>query len=115
MAPLASVHARLILSSCLFVLLSFLLVDAAQAADAAEWRRRSIYQVMTDRFAYGNGTDEEDAPACAVEQGLYCGGTWKGITSKLDYIQGMNFDAIWISPVVKQLPQRTGDGEAYTA
>ena len=27
----------------------------------------------------------------------------------------MNFDAIWISPIVAQLPQRTGDGEAYTA
>ncbi|KAK3676020.1 hypothetical protein LTR78_004212 [Recurvomyces mirabilis] len=28
---------------------------------------------------------------------------------------GMKFDAIWISPVVAQLPQMTGDGEAYTA
>lgn len=34
---------------------------------------------------------------------------------KLDYIQGMNFDAIWISPVVQQLTQSTIDGEAYTA
>lgn len=25
----------------------------------------------------------------------------------------MNFDGIWISPVTDQLPQRTGDGEAY--
>ena len=68
---------------------------------------------MTDRFAYGNGS--EPAPLCEVELGLYCGGTWQGIKANLDYIQGMNFDAIWISPVVAQLPQRTGDGEAYTA
>jgi alpha-amylase len=26
----------------------------------------------------------------------------------------MNFDAIWISPIVEQLPQTTGWGEAYT-
>jgi alpha-amylase len=29
----------------------------------------------------------------------YCGGTFNGITQHLDYIQGMGFDAIWISPI----------------
>ncbi|KAI6602090.1 hypothetical protein ACKVWC_010890 [Pyricularia oryzae] len=33
--------------------------------------------------------------------GQYCGGTFKGLQSKLDYIRGMGFDAIWISPVVE--------------
>jgi len=83
------------------------------AAPLAEWRNRSIYQVLTDRFAYGDGS--EIPPPCQAELGLHCGGTWRGIRANLDYIQGMNFDAIWISPVVAQLPQRTGDGEAYTA
>jgi alpha-amylase len=32
--------------------------------------------------------------------GAYCGGSFYGIVDKLDYIQGMGFDAIWISPVV---------------
>lgn len=27
----------------------------------------------------------------------YCGGTWRSIIDKLDYIQGMGIDAIWIS------------------
>ena len=31
--------------------------------------------------------------------GNYCGGTFKGIEQNLDYIAGMGFDAIWISPV----------------
>jgi alpha-amylase len=31
----------------------------------------------------------------------YCGGTFKGVTDSLDYIANMGFDAIWISPVVK--------------
>lgn len=65
--------------------------------DAEAWKKRSIYQVLTDRFAvadYGNG-----GPSCDYKNGKYCGGTWQGIISKLDYIQGMGFDAVWISPV----------------
>jgi alpha-amylase len=34
----------------------------------------------------------------------YCGGTWKGIQKHLNYIKDMGFDAIWISPVWKNLP-----------
>jgi alpha-amylase len=30
----------------------------------------------------------------------YCGGGYKGIKNNLDYIQGMGFDAIWISPII---------------
>nr|POE47204.1 acid alpha-amylase [Quercus suber] len=81
------------------------------AASLEEWKGRSIYQIVTDRFAVA---DDNANIICAVVNGLYCGGSWQGIRSKLDYIQGMNFDAIWISPVVGQLPQATGDGEAYT-
>lgn len=32
---------------------------------------------------------------------------------QLDYIQGMGFTAIWITPVTDQIPQDTGYGEAY--
>ena len=35
----------------------------------------------------------------------YCGGNFQGIIEHLDYIQGMGFDAIWISPVVENTPQ----------
>jgi alpha-amylase len=37
----------------------------------------------------------------------YCGGTWAGIESQLDYITNMGFDAIWISPMVSNI------GNAY--
>ena len=30
----------------------------------------------------------------------YLGGSWNAMAEKLDYIQGMGFDAIWISPVI---------------
>ncbi|KAJ3859433.1 alpha-amylase [Lentinula novae-zelandiae] len=79
------------------------------AASAEDWTKRSIYQVVTDRFALGNGS----SPRCATNERKYCGGNWQGIISKLDYIQGMGFDAIWISPVVENIEGTTIGGEAY--
>lgn len=40
--------------------------------------------------------------ACTNLSG-YCGGTFKGIEDGLEYIKGMGFDAIWISPVIDNL------------
>lgn len=55
-----------------------------QAADLEEWKSRSIYQVMIDRYAHDDGgTDHE-----CNELYKFCGGTWKGLMNKLDYIQG---------------------------
>ena len=68
---------------------------ACGAHTAAEWSSRTIYQVLTDRF--GSPTSET-WPAC-TDLSVYCNGTWSGIEAKLDYIAGMGFDAIWISPM----------------
>jgi len=43
----------------------------------------------------------------------YCGGTWKGIEQNLDYIKGMGFDAIWISPIVKNFDYSSTHGDGY--
>jgi alpha-amylase len=75
-----------------------LLFEASSALSAAQWRKQSIYQVITDRFAL---TNQSTTQACGW--GNYCGGTWQGITNKLDYIQGMGFTAVWISPIVKNI------------
>jgi alpha-amylase len=50
---------------------------------------------LTDRFARPNG----DTSNCG-NLSNYCGGGFRGIINNLDYIQGMGFDAIWISPIV---------------
>jgi alpha-amylase len=98
---------RYLLSLSLLLSLSHL----ATAANKDEWRKRSIYQVMVDRFAR---TDGSTTAACNLTERAYCGGTWKGIENNLDYIQGMGFDAIWISPMSKGIDGMTGDGEDYT-
>jgi len=57
------------------------------------------------------------SPSCDTSERKYCGGTFQGITNKLDYIQGMGFDAIWISPVVENVDldgtSNSLVGEAY--
>ncbi|PGH08483.1 alpha-amylase A type-3 [Helicocarpus griseus UAMH5409] len=85
-------------------------VEAVTAATPAEWRSQSIYFLLTDRFAR---TDGSTSAPCNTEDRNYCGGTWQGIINKLDYIQDMGFTAIWITPVTKQIPERTGYGDAF--
>eukprot|EP00727_Mastigamoeba_balamuthi_P003994 m51a1_g13592 putative alpha-amylase (167) ;mRNA; f:1097-1990 len=98
-------------------LLALLAASSVLAADSSQWKKRTIYQLLTDRFALTDGGRR------GCDNHNYCGGTFEGIRRKLDYIQGthplstphrlfpplariapllrMGFDAIWISPVLK--------------
>lgn len=106
---LVPVHMHSYASSLpLFVAAS--LVHLAECLTPAQWRSQSIYQVMTDRFAR---TDLSTTAACSASAGIYCGGTWNGLISKLDYIQDMGFTAVWISPITEQLSGTTVDGASY--
>ncbi|KAI9463807.1 glycoside hydrolase family 13 protein [Russula earlei] len=91
------------------ILGSLLLSTPVFAANATEWSSRSIYQLITDRFA----TFNDAAAPCVADARKYCGGSWRGIVKHLDYIQGMGFDAVWISPVSANVEGETVLGEAY--
>ena len=79
-----------------------------------------IYFVMTDRFANGDTSNDEAGLTgfSAVtgydptDIGYFHGGDFKGLTSKLDYIQGLGFNSIWITPPVKNRYVQ-GDSAAY--
>lgn len=60
------------------------LLSVTDAATTEEWKSRSIYQVMTDRFAR---TDGSTTAACS-DLSQHCNGTWAGLIDHLDYIQG---------------------------
>ena len=78
----------------LSVLLTLLVPFVVHGAHTpAEWRSRTIYQVLTDRFAGPTSS------SCDLHD--YCGGTWNALSSKLDYIADLGFDAIWITPVIE--------------
>ncbi|XP_019851448.1 PREDICTED: alpha-amylase-like [Amphimedon queenslandica] len=81
----------------LLAALSLFLITAVYGHSASEWKSRVIYQLLTDRFA----KDTDDSNACS-DLSTYCGGTFKGIIQKLDYIQGLGANAIWISPIPLQ-------------
>ena len=75
-------------------IVALILVTYICSKTKEEWKSRSIYQVLTDRFARTS-----DTGYCNL--GQYCGGNYQGLINKLDYIKGMGFDAIWISPIVE--------------
>ena len=80
-------------------LASSILYSSSFAASTEEWKKRSVYQVLTDRFYCGLN---ECQPCTDLSN--YCGGDWKGLTKGLPYIDGvLGFDAIWISPVVDNM------------
>lgn len=83
------------MNNLLYGLLFFLVANSLCGHSKEEWKSRTIYQLLTDRFARSNG---DNSPCYDLQH--YCGGTYQGIINNLDYIQEMGFDAIWISPVV---------------
>ncbi|RAL62812.1 hypothetical protein DID88_004654 [Monilinia fructigena] len=84
------------------------LTTTVAALSAADWRGQSIYQVVTDRFAR---SDNSTTAGCDLNR--YVGGSWRGLINNLDYIQGMGFTAIWISPIVQNVVGDTADGSGY--
>jgi len=95
-----------------FAILSFALwALCSSAATADQWRSRSIYQIITDRFALPPGADKTK---CDPGQQTWCGGTWNTIRENLDYVQNAGFTAIWISPVNQNYEgSRTVYGDPY--
>ncbi|KAJ3436277.1 alpha-amylase 1-related [Anaeramoeba flamelloides] len=72
----------------------FLFIVVAHSLSPRQWSEdRIIYQLLTDRFASGSNN------ACG-NLGDYCGGNYRAAIDHLDYITGMGFNAIWISPIV---------------
>ncbi|GAM40729.1 alpha-amylase [Talaromyces pinophilus] len=86
-----------------------LLAQVAEAATPDEWRSRSIYFLLTDRFSR---TDNSTTAECDSALGQYCGGSWQGIINQLDYIQNMGFTAIWITPVTEHYSINSNYGAA---
>ncbi|CAF0786842.1 unnamed protein product [Didymodactylos carnosus] len=97
---------------------SFIFPLFINSKTAAEWRTRTIYQLLTDRFAHTPDDIETNkkclhSPLSYYDIRHYCGGTYKGIISHLNYIKQMGFDAIWISPITAQIENDTHWGVGW--
>lgn len=83
-----------------------LLEQDGAAATPFRWDNATIYFALTDRFENGdpsNDTSYGRPKGAAADPGLWHGGDWQGITARLDYLQALGVDAIWISPIVEQV------------
>ena len=71
-----------------------------------DWRDEIIYQIVVDRFANGDKTNDYNVNPYAPA--AYHGGDWQGIIDKLDYLETLGVTALWITPVVKNLEEDAG-------
>ncbi|MBI2388425.1 MAG: alpha-amylase [Deltaproteobacteria bacterium] len=71
-----------------------------------DWRDEVIYQVLIDRFA--NGDLSNDYRVNKAHPARYHGGDWKGLADKLDYIQALGVTTLWISPIVRNVETDAG-------
>jgi glycosidase len=92
--------------------------DYARHALRSGLTDQDFYFVMGDRFQNGDPANDEGGlgddrlvsgfdPA---NKGFYNGGDLAGLTSELDYIQGLGTDAIWLTPIFKNKAVQLEDG-----
>lgn len=67
-----------------------------------DWRDQVIYFVLTDRFADGDPSNNNQGAGeyDPTKSSHYSGGDLAGIQSKLDYIQNLGATAVWLTPPV---------------
>jgi len=68
----------------------------------AEWRDEVLYFVIVDRFADGERGNDRNVDRSA--KGTFHGGDLAGLTAHLDEIAELGVTALWITPVVEQIP-----------
>ena len=82
-----------------------------------------VYFVLPDRFANGDPKNDRgglkgDRLATGYDpasRAFYHGGDLKGLTRKLDYIQGLGATALWIAPIFKNKPVQGAKGQESAA
>lgn len=74
------------------------------------WAQRAVvYQIFVDRFATGDGpiTEMRD-----IED--WAGGDLHGVTSHLEWIQGLGVDTIWLTPIFECSSYHGYDTKSFT-
>jgi glycosidase len=108
----------------LCLLLAGALGAAAPVAAQPDFRSRPpedevIYFLLPDRFENGDPANDRGGISGdrlrtgfdPAHKGFFHGGDIKGLTRRLDYIQGLGATAIWLAPVFKNKPVQGPRGE----
>lgn len=70
-----------------------------------DWDEAVVYFMMTDRFFDGNESNNTASgeKTYGNNPGLYHGGDFAGVTAKLDYLQDLGVNTIWLTPIVENI------------
>ncbi|WP_238343516.1 pullulanase [Gracilibacillus saliphilus] len=72
-----------------------------------DWDESVIYFMLTDRFYDGNQANNDpyglNYDSYDNDRGTYQGGDFKGVMDKLDYLEDLGVNTIWITPIVENI------------
>ena len=74
----------------------------ARLATSRPWSDEVVYFVLVDRFA--NGDRSNDVKVDPSAKGAFHGGDLAGLTARLDDIASLGVTAIWVNPLVRNIP-----------
>ncbi|HJL01548.1 MAG TPA: alpha-amylase family glycosyl hydrolase [Polyangiaceae bacterium LLY-WYZ-15_(1-7)] len=88
--------------------------DATTPPSTPGWEdTAALYFVLTDRFANGDpANDGEDECFDPAHPRRYHGGDFAGLRARAGYLEELGVDAVWITPVQRQVG-RIGEGCGY--
>jgi alpha-amylase len=82
-------------------------LDRQSGAEAAfSWDNATVYFALTDRFFNGNPRNDRSygrQPDGDREIGTWHGGDFAGLTAKLDHLEALGVNALWISAPYEQV------------
>lgn len=83
-----------------------LLAAAALLSGCHHWlpEPRGVYFVMVDRFENGDRTN--DGSIDLEDPQAFHGGDLQGVIDRLDWVQALGFDTIWLSPISKMRTEK---------
>lgn len=71
-----------------------------------DWDEAVIYFAVTDRFFDGNSANNDaygTGSYDASQGSMYHGGDFAGLEAKLDYLQDLGVNTVWITPIVENI------------
>jgi glycosidase len=75
-------------------------------SNVQDWRDEVIYQVVVDRFADGDYSNNWNIDPRHL--GRFQGGDWRGLRERIPYLKALGVTALWISPVVRNIEEDAG-------
>lgn len=80
-----------------------------------DWDEARIYFMLTDRFNDGDSSNNDPNGESYDTEHLetYHGGDFQGVIDKLDYLDDLGINTIWVTPIVDNIDWNLGYGQPW--